>query len=125
VLTESDSTLIVWDAPSWANARVVDEASIEHYRNIGEISPIEGYEPLKVEVIQRDDLYLKLEPASVMRSPEQIRVGEVRMSVAQIRELMKLLVAALEMVGVVPAQMVAAVGAAVADLELGGNPERD
>jgi hypothetical protein len=110
VLTESDSTLVVWDAPSWANARVVDEASIEHYRSIGEISPIEGYEPVKVEIIQRDELDLKLEPATVTRSPEQVRVGEVRLSVAQIRELMKLL---------------AAVGAAGAGLELGGNPERD
>jgi len=97
-MMNESAAVALWDAPAWANYRVVDEGAIEHCLPIGEIGPIEGEEPLTVEVVQRDELNLALEPASISRTPAQIRLGGLRLSVGQVRDLVTQLNTAVELI---------------------------
>jgi hypothetical protein len=78
--------------PDWATDRLVDESHIEYARPMGSVATAHGDDPaIEVVVIQQDHLDLTAEPPTIERQQPEIRLGGVRMTEAQVRELVAIL----------------------------------
>ena len=95
---EAVPTIAFWDTPPWADSRTFDESAVEHCRRVGGIALLEYGGSFAVEIVQRDELDVTLEPAMITRNPVQVRVGDVRLGLGEVQELLGLLNAAVALV---------------------------
>jgi hypothetical protein len=84
-----------WTSPPWAITRTIEEDSVEHRRNLGEVCPVEDPQHLCVEVVQRDEVNIATSPVSIRRTPPVISLAGIRMSRDEARTLTQLLTEAL------------------------------
>jgi hypothetical protein len=88
----------LWEAPPWATSELVDYGSIEHRRCIGEVTLDEPETPLTVDVVQRDELDLNVEPISITRTLAHVSVAGVWLRPEQARDLARLLDQAVDVI---------------------------